>query len=1015
MDQLDIRLFGEFRVICGHEDLTASFPPRLQALLAFLLLHGEGSLPRDRIAFGFWPDVPEKKARNNLRQLLYRLRRTWPHSERFLSTEGATVGWRLDAPAAVDLHRFEARLAAATTPSDLEEALEHYGGPLLPGHYDEWILRQRERLQQLYMGGLERLATMREQKGEHEAATTLLRRLLAVEPLRESSYLRLMRLHARLRDPAGVERVYQECVDLLDAELGVAPSPNLQQSYEKLSRVATGNDRLVRLPTQPTPLFGRERELLEIGERLRDPQCRLLTLVGPGGIGKTRLAIEAARAAAVDFGDGAVFVSLAGLTSPDYLVSTLAAALEVSFREGEPAERQLLEHLANGEFLLLLDNYEHLLPETGLMQRILAEAPAVQLLVTSRERLRLRWEWLMEVDGLPLPRANGPSLQQSEAVRLFLHHLRRLHPDDAPTDGHLRAAGQISRLTGGMPLALELAAATTRVFSLPELAGRLADSADVLTLSQRDVPERHRSMRAAFEHSWQLLSPREQGVLARLSVFRSSFDVEAATAVAGDSATPSTLAGLVDKSLLKRENADAGDVRLSWHELLRQYATEKLDERPEIHEESLVRHARHYAACVEAVQRGASITPELFRMFAAEIDNIHLAWQSAVRLADHVVLGQLVVGLAAHQHLNGLGEESHHMFESAAVALRTVVYPLANCTRAQQIALGKVLAWQASFVSNKDRGVVEKAQRLANEALGLLEPVDVPLERATALFFRGYACYCLNQMEEAIPDCQQAATIFERFGEKFYLATAYNVLGMAYEYLGELDAAERYGRQMLSLARELGISSLVRMGFRKLASYLRLQESYAEAEQCAIKAYELALRDGDEIGAVIAQYRAAEVAYDQHRFQEARELLLKASQTEGLQQKALAQWSNNRSMLGRVAIGLGKREEARQYLHEALGLYPPLRYDAAVLDELLITVADWMQEERPDRAVELLVLVHGHPECSANGRGEAQRRLAQLARQLPENVMSEARARGGGLAIEATIEQLKAELDRFPD
>ena len=228
--------------------------------------------------------------------------------------------------------------------------------------------------------------------------------------------------------------------------------------------------------------------------------------------------------------------------------------------------------------------------------------------------------------------------------------------------------------------------------------------------------------------------------------------------------------------------------------------------------------------------------------------------------------------------------------------------------------------------------------------------------------------------------------------------------------------AERYGRRALTLAQSAGIPGLTKMALRNLADYLCQQEHYMEAEQLTHDAYQLAIRDGDEIGAAIALLRSAEIAYGREEFQRGREILLEASQIEGLHQRALAKWALLMTQLGRVNVALGEAEEARHYLRKGLEAYPPLRYDmAASLGKLLLIIVDWMQTERPIRSVELLALVSNHPESGARQKEAAHKQLAKIATKLPKNDMAAARARADTLDLAETIARLKVELDEVPD
>lgn len=319
-----------------------------------------------------------------------------------------------------------------------------------------------------------------------------------------------------------------------------------------------------------TALVGREKEIAEIATRLADPHCRLLTLTGPGGVGKTRLALVLSTSQSASFMQGTHFVVLQPLEHAESVLGTVIDSIGLSLYGQGDAETQLLDYLHERELLLVLDNFEHVLDSVGLVQRILYHAPGVKILVTSRERLRLREEWVFDVHGLSYPGHDRLHPANSySAVQLFTQSARRAGYTPS-ADADTPAIISICQLVEGMPLALELAAAWVRFMTCAEIAHEIEHSLDILTTTTRNMPEKHHSMRAVFDHSWRLLSDEEQAVLPRLSVFHGGFTREAAEHVAG--ATLVILASLVDKSLLRvNENS-----RYSLHELLRQYAAARL-------------------------------------------------------------------------------------------------------------------------------------------------------------------------------------------------------------------------------------------------------------------------------------------------------------------------------------------------------------------------------------------------------------------------------------------------------
>jgi predicted ATPase len=414
---------------------------------------------------------------------------------------------------------------------------------------------------------------------------------------------------------------YETCRRHLAEELGVDPSAETQVLYTRLKAAAVPHPH--NLPPQTTPFVGRETELARIANYLETPDCRLLTLVGLGGVGKTRLALQAAAANLALFQDGVFFVSLTAVDSPEALVAHLAGAL--NFSPGGPLDpkAQLLNYLRSKEVLLALDNFEQLLsvPAGGKQGgadwviEILRAAPRVKVLTTSRERLNLQEEWVLEVGGLEYPQedwimdsersslfqpSNPPVFQSSSlptlqpsnsysAIALFIQLARRVQPDFTLSDANQAEVIRLCRLLQGMPLGLELATTWLPVLSCTEIVAEIERDLDFLATSVRNVPDRHRSMRAVFESSWSLLSEPERNVLKRLSVFQGGFRREAALQVAG--ASLPLLLGLLNKSFVRRDATGRYDM----HELIRQYAADKLAQSPLEKEQTKDQHCAYYA------------------------------------------------------------------------------------------------------------------------------------------------------------------------------------------------------------------------------------------------------------------------------------------------------------------------------------------------------------------------------------------------------------------------------------
>ncbi len=419
---------------------------------------------------------------------------------------------------------------------------------------------------------------------------------------------------------------------------------------------------MLNLPVDLTPFIGRSHELEELSRLLIEPQCRLITLIGPGGSGKTRLAIEAARKSEALYPDGVYFVSLQPLSTGDFLVSAIADALRYSPRISDE-QAHLLDYLQDRTLLLVLDNFEHILAAADLLSLILMHAPGVALLVTSREVLNLREEWLFPVLGLPFP-ANpiADNIEQFEAVQLFIAYARHVQRDFSfkAEQSHIV---RLCQVVEGMPLALELAASWLKSLSCSAIISEIEHNLDFLNTPLRNFPTRHRSMRSVFEQSWKLLADEERQVFRKLSVFHGGFKRAAAEYVTGTGLR--TLSALVDKSLVRYEP----NGRYHLHELLRQFAGEQLAHNPDELRQTEERHVTYYINLLR--QREPDLnSARLLQVIAeleADLDNIRAAWRRAVHEANIPAIRN---GVDAYYTLNDIQGRYHEWCDAGEKAIQ---------------------------------------------------------------------------------------------------------------------------------------------------------------------------------------------------------------------------------------------------------------------------------------------------------------------------------------------------------
>ncbi|MBI1278810.1 MAG: tetratricopeptide repeat protein [Anaerolineaceae bacterium] len=537
----------------------------------------------------------------------------------------------------------------------------------------------------------------------------------------------------------------------------------------------------------PTPFVGRAKELAEIVARLANPECRLLTLTGLGGSGKTRLAVEAAKAVAQHFTDGAIFVGLQSLSRGDLLIPALAQSIGMIFYGPEDLQSQLIDHLHDKKLLLLLDNFEHLLDKSEIVNVILRHALDVKVLVTSREALNLQQEWLYPLKGMLTPPSVYiyPTIMEDyEAVQLFLYHARRVQPDFNAANEQA-AIIDICNMTAGLPLAIELAASWLKGLSATQIAHEIQRSLSFLSTTTRNVEERHRSMRAVFDHSWKLLPKNERQILARLSLFVGGFDAEAALSVAG--ADFSDLSGLVEKSLIQLESAN----RFSTHEILRQYSLEKLQELGENHD-TTVRFCQYFAQFMvwhEAQLKQAEQLDSM-RAIETEFDNVRVAWEWATKNHQANDLHEMLHGLYLFGFLSSRYRETCSLFQQA---LDAAVGDQSLRGRLLSRRWGYLHWW---YLSNYHDALIDIQQ-----AIGLMRAANDAFEIAFDNLVMGYVMNGLQRYSEALTHFETSKTQFEAINEPYYTCWALHRLGYVYASFNDLEKSTRFTEQSLILAR----------------------------------------------------------------------------------------------------------------------------------------------------------------------------------------------------------------------
>ena len=1068
------------------------------ALVAYLAVTGQ-THSRESLITLLWPELEPSRARAGLRRNLSTLKKTL--GEEWLVVDRETVGTDPDADLWLDVEEFrelarawqahghpESELCPQCLPA-LAEAVELYQGDFLAGFtlpdsvtFDDWQFFQTEGLRQELAAALERLLRGHSALGAYQSAIPYARRWVALDLLHEPAHRELMRLYAQADQRAAALRQYAECERVLDEELGVQPDEETTRLFQLIRErrdlppsaevfalttaqvAATAREPKHNLPVQPTPFVGREPVLAQIEEQLRDPECRLLTLVGPGGCGKTRLALEAAAAQLDDLDNGVFLVPLAQLQSVESIEPSVAAALGLPLSAGGDPQRQLLNYLREKSLLLILDGFERLLEGVGLATGILGAAPDVKILATSRIALRVRGEHLFHLGGLGFPDLETVrDAIEYDAVKLFVGRARRADQDFELQADDLRHVVRICSQVEGMPLAILLAAAWVEMLSPAEIADEIGKSLDFLETDLQDVPERQRSMRAVFDHSWNLLTERQCELFQALSVFQGGFTRQAAQRVTG--ASLRELKGLVDRSLLERTPVG----RYAAHELLRQYAAEKLTRSPDAGEEVGDRHCAYFIAALEP--RGADVASARRQEPPAELDlgveNARAAWDWAVDRAQVERLLRVPEALYGFYSARGRLQEGAVAFESATRRLAGMASP--EALRARAAILGQLGVIQITF------GDHERAAQLMREGLALLERLelanqDTRQERASLLGLLGSALVSTHP-ERAGRFFEQSRALSRAAGDRTSGPSLW--LGVLPMSQGRYKEAERSHRELIAF-RESMRPAIDTVGRRELAEVFYRSGQFERARPLL----EEVLQNPDKMGDIPGLAHSRSVLglvlmslghYQQARAQGqmslsisrradyrwiigwslgllARLALVDAScsqdpnagapgQENGgpregyAEAQRLAQESITYTdrlffrynlgialaVLALASRGLGELDEARRHLIDALAIAAEIGVPMPLvhpLSGIALLLADAGEHER---AVELCALASRYP-FVGNSRWFEDvfgRHIDAIAATLPPEVAEAARERGRARDLKETVKELLVELSAW--
>ena len=745
----------------------------------------------------------------------------------------------------------------------------------------------------------------------------------------------------------------------------------------------TGNNLL----PDPTSFIGREKESADIQQLLSQPDCRLLTLVGPGGIGKTRLALQASIVLRDKFAQGFFVAYLQPLRTVEFFESAVADALGIALTGQTPPLLQLAQYLGDKEALILLDNFEHLMGAAEQLTLLASSTPHVKYLITSREALNLQEEWLYSVPGLAFPTDvdNGLAGQNDDAVQLFKERAQHVYPQFV-LDKEVNAVIEICRLVEGMPLALELAAAWRKTLNCQAIADEIRRDLAFLTARHRNVPARHHSMQTVFNQTWQRMNEREQAVFKRLSVFRGGFQRDAVAAVTG--ASLPILSALADKSLLRLDGAG----RYHIHELLRQYAAEQLEKSADDLLQTQADHADFYIQFLH--KRSGNVfghhQRDALHEIRADLDNIRVAWLWSVAQGDAAALGKSCDALGMYYQFQGGYLEGMMLFSQATDVLQAQLQ-----NEAADVALLGILMSKAWYFLRF--GQLEGTEACMAQSLEIYRRLKIPRlpgYQSDPNAPLSFVALTRGDYATAVQLAEQVRDVAEAQQHPINRQFAYHLLSEAHVGLGAYETAQNYAQQAYAqslmtgdrwfrayILNNMGQISVTlgdnRMGKNHFQASYEIRHDFADPEGMALALINL----GN------LSFKERDLAEAEDQFQRSRTIYQDINDKGGL---AAANWG-----LGKVACELGDFVRTQGYFREALTIAVAIDY-RPVLFGLLVNIAEllWQVGQR-ERPLTLLTYTIHNPKTDHETRKKAQTLLTDVYRgRVSADLLATATARG---------------------